>query len=143
MAGGRKKAEGRSLKMSFSWCIPLNYTRCTQWRGWVRNKPVEGVQKNHPSWMVLGEGGWKKFSYPRGGSFSYNILPTPVVAMRQRILGSHTPPCHRRMVITTQFSVLPCCTTAQTSSVPPQVAFDCALAYIWVSSHPPPSHSAG
>ena len=22
-------------------------------------------------------------------------------AMRQRILGSHTPPCHRRMVITT------------------------------------------
>ena len=26
-------------------------------------------------------------------------------AMRQRILGSHTPPCHRRMVITTQFSV--------------------------------------
>ena len=27
--------------------------------------------------------------------------------MRQRILGSHTPPCHRRMVITTQFNVLP------------------------------------
>ena len=25
--------------------------------------------------------------------------------MRQRILGSHTPPCHRRMVITTQFNV--------------------------------------
>ena len=25
--------------------------------------------------------------------------------MRQRILGSHTPPCHRRMVITTLFSV--------------------------------------
>ena len=24
--------------------------------------------------------------------------------MRQRILGSHTPPCHRRMVITTQFT---------------------------------------
>ena len=23
--------------------------------------------------------------------------------MRQRILGSHTPPCHRRMVITTLF----------------------------------------
>ena len=48
--------------------------------------------------------------------------------MRQRILGSHTPPCHRRMVITTQFSVLPCCTAAQTSSVPLQVAADCALA---------------
>ena len=29
----------------------------------------------------------------------------PVLAMRQRILGSHTPPCHRRMVITTQFNV--------------------------------------
>ena len=25
-------------------------------------------------------------------------------AMRQRILGSHTPPCHRCMVITTQFN---------------------------------------
>ena len=25
--------------------------------------------------------------------------------MRQRIPGSHTPPCHRRMVITTQFNV--------------------------------------
>ena len=25
--------------------------------------------------------------------------------MRQRILGSHTPPCHRRMVITTWFIV--------------------------------------
>ena len=36
--------------------------------------------------------------------------------------------CHRRMVITTQFSVLPCCTAAQTSSVPLQVAADCALA---------------
>ena len=28
-----------------------------------------------------------------------------VGAMRQRKLGSHTPPCHRRMVITTMFSV--------------------------------------
>ena len=27
-------------------------------------------------------------------------------AMRQRKLGSHTPPCHRRMVITTLFSVM-------------------------------------
>ena len=27
-------------------------------------------------------------------------------AMRQRKLGSHTPPCHRRMVMTTLFSVL-------------------------------------
>ena len=30
----------------------------------------------------------------------------PARAMRQRKLGSHTPPCHRRMVITTLFSVL-------------------------------------
>ena len=50
------------------------------------------------------------------------------LAMRQRILGSHKPPCHRRMVITTQFSVLPYCTTAQTTSVPLQVVFHCALA---------------
>ena len=26
--------------------------------------------------------------------------------MRQRKRGSHTPPCHRRMVITTLFSVM-------------------------------------
>ena len=26
--------------------------------------------------------------------------------MRQRKLGSHTPPCHRRMVITTSFNVM-------------------------------------
>ena len=32
-------------------------------------------------------------------------------AMMQRILGSHTPPCHRRMVITT-ISALFCCTAA-------------------------------
>ena len=51
--------------------------------------------------------------------------------MRQRILGSHTPPCHRRMVITTQFSVLPCCTAAQTSSVSLQVAFDCLRKGEW------------
>ena len=62
-------------------------------------------------------------------------------AMRQRIMGSHTPPCHRRMVITTQFSVLPCCTAAQTSSVP--LCFGLGHLYIWVSSHPPPSHIAG
>ena len=28
-------------------------------------------------------------------------MTVPPQAMRQRILGSHTPPCHRRMVITT------------------------------------------
>ena len=65
------------------------------------------------------------------------------MAMRQRILGSHTPACHRRMVITTQFSVLPCCTAAQTSFVPLRVAFDCTLALAICTSwsartyHPP------
>ena len=48
--------------------------------------------------------------------------------MREQMLGSHTPPCHKRMVCTTQFSVLPCCPAAQTSFVPLQVAVDCALA---------------
>ena len=61
--------------------------------------------------------------------------------MRQRILGSHTPPCHRRMVITTQFIALPCCSAAQTSSVPLQVVCDCALAACTSESarthHPP------
>ena len=32
------------------------------------------------------------------------VIPGGGGGMRQRILGSHTPPCHRRMVITTQFS---------------------------------------
>ena len=49
--------------------------------------------------------------------------PNYLSKLRQRILVSHTPLCHRRMVITTQFSVLPCCTAAQTSSVPLQVAW--------------------
>ena len=56
-----------------------------------------------------------------------SFLSAFCLAMRQWILGSHTPPCQRRMVITTQSSVLPCCTVAQTSSVPLQVAFDGAL----------------
>ena len=33
-------------------------------------------------------------------------VPFSVGAMRQRILGSHTPPCHRRMVITTPSSMV-------------------------------------
>ena len=36
----------------------------------------------------------------------YLLCARYVGAMRQRKLGSHTPPCHRRMVITTLFSVL-------------------------------------
>ena len=68
-------------------------------------------------------------------------LCTNPLAMRQRILGSHTPPCHRRMVITTQFSVLPCCTAAQTSSVPLQVAFDGALALAISTSRSTRTHN--
>ena len=44
-------------------------------------------------------------------------------AMRQRILGLHTPPCHRRMVITIQFNVSPRCTTTLLGSVPLQVVY--------------------
>ena len=58
------------------------------------------------------------------------------------MLRSHTPPCHRRMVITTQFSVLPCCTAAQTISVPLQLTFNCALAICASGSertHQPPT----
>ena len=39
----------------------------------------------------------EKWPYQNGASLG---------AMRQRILGWHTPPCHRRMVITTLFNVL-------------------------------------
>ena len=48
--------------------------------------------------------------------------------MRQRILGSHTPPCHRRMVITTQFNVSPRCTAALLGSVQLQLVYESALA---------------
>ena len=62
-------------------------------------------------------------------------------AMRQRILGSHALPCHRRMGITTQINVLPCCIAAQTGFVPLKVAFDCAFAVCTSGSahthHPP------
>ena len=46
------------------------------------------------------------------------------------MLGSHTPPCHKRMVITTLFSVFSRRTAAQTSFVPHQVVADCALALV-------------
>ena len=60
------------------------------------------------------------------------------------MLRSHTPPCHRRMVITTQFSALPCCTAAQINFVPLYVAFDCALALAFCTfgsarTHHPPT----
>ena len=67
--------------------------------------------------------------------------------MRQRILGSHTPPCHRRMVITTQFNVsesaLLHCSADLFSTTPGGLCLCAGCLYIRVSSHPPPSHSAG
>ena len=51
-------------------------------------------------------------------------------AMRQRILCSHTPPCHRRKVITTLFSAFLAALQLQTSSLPPQVVADCTLALV-------------
>ena len=92
--------------------------------GYAMNYP-DGVRRIHPSLGI------------------HIYIPLSASAMRQRILGSHTPPSHKRMVITTQFSVLPCCTAAQTSSVPLQVAFDGALALAISTSgsththHPP------
>ena len=47
-------------------------------------------------------------SYPPPPNTGEGICLEPTnfdSAMRQRILGSHTPPCHRRMVIATLFSV--------------------------------------
>ena len=68
------------------------------------------------------------------------------VAMRQRKLGSHTPPCHRRMVITTLFSVfLLHCSADQFCTTPGGcwLCFGFGPLDTEVSSHPPPSHSAG
>ena len=46
--------------------------------------------------------------HPPPPAWSEAFPPPRGWAMRQRILGSHTPPCHRRMVITTEFIVLIC-----------------------------------
>ena len=47
---------------------------------------------------------WVTYSFMRVRHVS--VLGTLWGAMRQRKLGSHTPPCHGRMIITTLFSVL-------------------------------------
>ena len=102
-------------------------------RGWWRPRrlPLRGL------WDGLWGGGGRRCS----GALLR--LSGCAGAMRQRKLGSHTPPCHRRMVITTLFSVFSCCTAAQTSSVPHQVVVDCALALVlWTltsarTHHPP------
>ena len=53
-------------------------------------------------WVVVA---WcRSLAVGRGAPWGLVLLC--LLAMRQRKLGSHTPPCHRRMVITTLFSVL-------------------------------------
>ena len=55
------------------------------------------------------------------------------MAMRQRKLGSHTPPCHRRMVITTLFSVL--LAALQRSSILYHTRWLLAVHWHWSSEH--------
>ena len=66
--------------------------------------------------------------------------------MRQRKLGSHTPPCHRRMVITTLFSVFLAALQRRPVLYHTRwlvLCFGFGPLNTEVSSHPPPSHSAG
>ena len=55
------------------------------------------------------------------------------LAMRQRKLGSHTPPCHRRMVITTLFSVL--LAALQRRTVLYHTRWLLAVHWHWLSGH--------
>ena len=68
-------------------------------------------------------------------------------AMRQRILGSHTPPCHRRMVITTQFNVSECallhCSADLFSTTLGGLCLCVGCLYIRVSSHQPLTRGGG
>ena len=62
--------------------------------------PGEGGGADEGKSSCLSLGSWGGGCFCRGS------------AMRQRKLGSHTPPCHRRMVITTIVHCLACCTAA-------------------------------
>ena len=55
------------------------------------------------------------------------------LAMRQRKLGSHTPPCHRRMVITTLFSVF--LAALQRRTVLYHTRWLLAVLWLWSSGH--------
>ena len=117
------------------------------WGGWGLAPVTESLEQLHLRWPDH-TGGFPMHRDFRGVS-PVDTRPEQGCggqrprAMRQRILGSHTPPCQRRMVITTHsVQCLPCCTAAQTSSLPLRVAFECALA-VWASgsarSHHPPT----
>ena len=54
-------------------------------------------------------------------------------AMRQRKLGSHTPPCHRRMVITTSFNVM--LAALQRSPVLYHTRWLLTVFWLWSSGH--------
>ena len=54
-------------------------------------------------------------------------------AMRQRILGSHMPPCHRRMVITTLFSVF--LAALQRRPVLYHTRWSLTVLWLWSSGH--------
>ena len=95
-------------------CVPRADTRV--WgRVWVALLPA---RRTSGAWLSVGlpcyhmAGAKQSRCSINEGLRAFNVLAALAMAMRQQILGSHTPPCHRRMVITTLFSVLPCCTTA-------------------------------
>ena len=81
----------------------------------------------------------------RGSIFSHFPLArySDIGAMRQRKLGSHTPPCHKRMVITTLFSVLLAALQRRPVLFHTRLCIGSAPLNSEVSSHPPPTHSAG
>ena len=69
------------------------------WGGGVKNVAVHRV-----TGVLVAFGEKLKVADGREMSMDRVAKPThwgPLTAMRQWILGSHTPPCHRRMVITT------------------------------------------
>ena len=60
--------------------------------------------------------------------------------MRQRKLGSHTPPCHRRMVITTLFSVF--LAALQRRPVLYHTRWLLSVLWLWSSGHSFSGHEA-
>ena len=68
-----------------------------------------------------------------GGGILHWWCPMWVVSMRQRILGSHTPPCHRRMVITTLFSVF--LAALQRTPVLYHTTWLLTVLWLWSSGH--------
>ena len=107
-----------------TWSSPLQSSRSSRpmaptktgtadWRR--KNSTVSKINKKSQTTSAPSGGCTPLKSPGRGGPpQSHYPLPRPELwlghkvtgAMRQRKLGSHTPPCHRRMVITTLFNVM-------------------------------------